>query len=68
MLYALEIFDIAFFDRFLLCRSGFFPCFYPEVKGVLGPHLFGYNKRTHLLHFVLYVPACAAAAWLCTLF
>lgn len=68
MLYALEIFDIAFFDRFLLCRSGFFPRFYPEVKGVLGPRLFGYNKKTHLLHFALYIPACAAAAWLCTLF
>ena len=68
MLYALEIFDISFFDRFLLCRSGFFPRFYPEVKGVLGPHLFGYNKKTHLLHFALYVPASTAAAWLCTLF
>ena len=34
---------------------------------VVGPHMFGYNKRTHILHFIVYIPACAAAAWLCTL-
>ena len=41
--------------------------FYPELKGVVGPHMFGYNKRTHIRHFVLYIPAGAVAAWLCTL-
>lgn len=68
MLYCMEIYDIVFFDWALLCHSGFFPRFYPEVKGVVGPHLFGYNKRTHILHFLIYLPASAAAAWLCTLF
>lgn len=67
MLYAMEIYDILFFDWVLLCHSGFFPHFYPELKDVVGPHMFGYNKRTHILHFVIYLPACAAAAWLCTL-
>ena len=46
MLYAMEVYDIAFFDWVLLCRSNFFPHFYPELKGVVGPHMFGYNKRT----------------------
>ena len=67
MLYAMEVYDILFFDWVLLCHSNFFPHFYPELKGVVGPHMFGYNKRTHILHFVLYIPTCAAAAWLCTL-
>ena len=67
MLYAMEIYDIVFFDWVLLCHSNFFPHFYPELKGVGGPQMFGYNKKTHLLHFVIYLPACAAAAWLCTL-
>lgn len=67
MLYAMEVYDILFFDWVLLCHSNFFPHFYPELKGVVAPHMFGYNKRTHIRHFVLYIPASAVAAWLCTL-
>lgn len=68
MLYLMEIYDIFFFDWFLLCRSGFFPHFYPEVKGIVGPYMFGYNMKTHIIHFVVYIPACAVIAWICTLF
>ena len=67
VLYAMEIYDIIFFDWVLLCHSNFFSHFYPELKGVVGPHMFGYNKRTHIWHFVIYIPASAAAAWLCAL-
>ena len=67
VLYAVELYDIVFFDWVLLCHSGFFPHFYPELKGVVGPHMFGYNKRTHILHCLLDIPAAAAAAGLCTL-
>ena len=67
VLYAMEIYDIVFFDWVLLCHSSFFPHFYPELKGVVGPHMFGYNKRAHIRHFVIYIPVSAAAAWLCTL-
>lgn len=68
ILYCMEIYDILFFDWVLLCHSNFFPHFYPEVKGIVGPHMFGYNKKAHLLHFVIYVPVCALIAWVCTLF
>lgn len=68
MLYCMEIYDIFFFDWFLLCRSNFFPHFYPELKGIVGPHMFGYNRKTHIVHFGIYIPICAAAAWICTLF
>lgn len=67
MLYALEVYDIFFFDWFLLCRSDFFAHFYPEVKGRVGPAQFGYNKKAHLCHFALYLPASAILAWVCTL-
>ena len=68
MLFGMEIFDIVFFDWVLLCHSNFFPRFYPEVKDIVGPYLFGYNKKTHIIHFVIYIPICAAIAWVCTLF
>ena len=68
MLYGMEVFDIIFFDWVLLCHSGFFPHYYPEVKDIVGPHLFGYNWKTHLLHFIIYIPAAAVIAWVCTLF
>ncbi len=37
MLYLMELYDIFFFDWVLLCHSNFFPHFYPELKGVVGP-------------------------------
>lgn len=67
MLYGMELFDIGFFDWVLLSHSNFFPRFYPEVKDVVGPYLFGYNWKTHLKHFLVYIPVCAALAGLCLL-
>ena len=64
----LKAFDILFFDLVLLCHSGFFPRYYPEVKGIVGPHQFGYNWREHLLMIVLSPVAAAALAGLCMLF
>ena len=68
MLYAMEIYDILFFDWVLLCHSNFFVRFYPELRGVTGPHQFGYNKKDHLRHFIFYLPLSAALAGTCTLF
>lgn len=53
----MEAYDILFFDWVLLCHSNFFPHFYPEVKGIAAPQLFGYNKKAHLTHFLLYPPS-----------
>lgn len=64
----MEAYDILFFDWVLLCHSNFFPHFYPEVKGIVGPQLFEYSKKAHLTHFLLYIPLSAALAWVCTLF
>jgi len=68
MLWALKAFDILFFDFFLLCRSSFFTHFYPETKPALGPHLFGYNWKTHLSHILLSPVISLVLAWICTKF
>lgn len=70
MLLALKAFDVIFFDWVLLCNAGFnfFPHYYPETKAVLGRHLFGYNRKTHLAHLAAFPFAAAALAWICTLF
>lgn len=68
MLFGMETFDIIFFDWVLLCNSNFFLRYYPEVKGIVGRHMFGYNKRTHVIHYLVYIPVSALIAWICTLF
>ena len=56
MLLLLKAYDFLFFDWILLCNAGFnfFPHIYPETKEVLGRHLFGYNKKTHLIHIIAF--------------
>ena len=66
MTVGLELFDIIFFDWVLLCHSGFFPRYYPEVKDLVGPHLFGYNMKQHALHIAVFIAFSAAMAWVCT--
>ena len=68
MLYLMEIYDIGFFDWVPLTHSNFFLHFCPELKGITGPHQFGYNRKEHVLHFILYIPTSAVIAWVCTLF
>ena len=65
MLLGLKAYDVLFFDFFLLCRSGFFPRYYPEVKELLGPHLFGYNWKSHVLTGSLSIAGAAALAGIC---
>ena len=65
MLLSLKAYDVLFFDFFLLCRSDFFPRYYPEVKELLGPHLFGYNWKSHVLTGSLSIAGAAALAGIC---
>ena len=67
MLLLVKAYDILFFDLYLLCRSNFFPHFYPEVKDLVGPHLFGYNKISHIKEIATYPVMSAFLAWICTL-
>ena len=67
MMMLLKAFDILVFDWVLLCHSNFFPHYYPELKGVYGPHLFGYNMKSHLPQIALMLLGSLLAAWICTL-
>ena len=79
----MEIYDILFFDWFLLYGAvgfiqdkRFFASAPQENLAAIpdrkerfrGAHMFGYNKKAHVWHFLLYIPLCAAMAGICTLF
>lgn len=63
----LKFFDILFFDWVLLCHSNFFSHYYPEVKDIYGPEIFGFNKKTHLLQIVLMLLGSLLLAGICTI-
>ena len=67
MFLLLKAYDILFFDWYLLCRSSFFQRYYPEVAPYYGPHLFGYNKKSHMIQIVIFIAVAAVLAWVCTL-
>ena len=66
MFWGQKAFDIAVFDWFLLCRSNFYPHYFPEVKPHLGPQLFGYNRKTHLLEMTGHIAVSPFLAAVCT--
>ncbi len=63
-----KIYDMIFFDYFLLLKFRFFQHYYPEGKSVLEGKKYGFNIRSQLLKLLVIFPAISAlAAWLCTL-
>lgn len=66
MLWGMKVFDIVVFDWYLLCHSNFFPHYFPEVKSIVGPHLFGYNWKTHLKEMLAYFLVSLLVAFICT--
>ena len=63
-----KIYDMIFFDWFLLCRFHFFQHFYPEIEPVYNDRKYGYNIKSQLLKLLVLFPAASAlAAWICTL-
>ena len=64
-----KIYDMTFFDYFLLCKFHFFQTFTPEVTPVYTNRKYGYNIKSQLLKLLVIFPAASAlAAWICTLF
>lgn len=63
-----KLYDMVFFDRFLLCRFRFFQHYYPELESVYNGRKYGYNLKSQLLKLLIIFPAASAlAAWICTL-
>ncbi len=64
-----KIYDMIFFDWFLLCRFRFFQHYFPEVESVYRNRKYGYNLRSQLLKLLVIFPAASAlAAWVCSIF
>ncbi len=62
-----KVYDMIFFDWFLLCRFRFFQHFYPEIVPVYDGRKYGYNIRSQLLKLLVIYPAVSAlAAWICS--
>ncbi len=64
-----KIYDMIFFDWFLLCRFRFFQHYFPEVENVYRGRKYGYNLRSQLIKlFVIFPAVSALAAWVCSIF
>ena len=65
---AYKLYDMIFFDYFLLLRFGFFQYYYPEAANVMTGRKYGFNIRSQLIKLLLVFPAIAALiSWICTL-
>ncbi len=64
-----KVYDMIFFDYFLLMKFHFFQHYYPEVESVFEGRKYGFNIRSQLLKLLVLFPAISAlVAWICTLF
>lgn len=67
MMWSYKAFDILVVDLVLLCHSGFYPHFFPEVKDLVGPHQFGFNRKSHVIQTAALSIGAVVVAWICTL-
>ena len=63
-----KVYDMVFFDYFLLMKFRFFQHYYPEVTSAMENRKYGFNLKSQLLKLLVIFPAASAlAAWICTL-
>ena len=63
-----KLYDMIFFDYFLLVKFHFFQHYYPEVEKAFEGRKYGFNIKSQLLKLLVIFPAVSAlAAWICTL-
>ena len=64
-----KLYDMIFFDYFLLMKFQFFQFYFPEVESVYSNRKYGYNIKSQLFKLLIIFPAASAlAAWVCSLF
>ena len=64
-----KVYDMVFFDYFLLLKFRFFQHYYPEVTSAMENRKYGFNLKSQLLKLLVIFPAASAlAAWICTFF
>ena len=64
---AMKVFDIVFFDYFILTRTRFFQHFFPETEGCKGWKDFGFNRKQQIRQCVALVVLSLIVAFICTL-
>ena len=63
-----KIYDMIFFDYFLLVKFHFFQHYYQEIESAFEGRKYGFNIRSQLLKLIIVFPALSALiAWICTL-
>ena len=65
-----KIYDMIFFDYFLLMKFHFFQYYYPEVESVFADpnRKYGFNIKSQLVKLIVVFPAISTLiAWICTL-
>ncbi len=64
---AMKVFDIVFFDWFILTRTSFFQHFFPETDGCKGWKDFGFNRKQQIRQCIVIPLCCLICAFICTL-
>ena len=63
-----KIYDMIFFDYFLLVKFHFFQHYYPEIESAFEGRKYGFNIRSQLLKLLVIFPILSALiAWKCAL-
>ena len=63
-----KLFDMIYFDYFLLLKFHFFQYYFPEIESVSRGRKYGFNIKSQLFKLLIVFPAISAlAAWMCTL-
>lgn len=62
-----KLFDMTFFDIYLLCYSSFFPHYYQERKELVGPRRLGFNLKSQLIKLLIYTAVSFGLAALAVL-
>lgn len=64
-----KLYDMIYFDYFLLLKFHFFRFYYPEIESVSRGRRYGFNIKIQLFKLLIVFPTLSAlAAWICTLF
>lgn len=63
-----KIYDMIFFDYFLLIKFHFFQHYYPEIENAFKGRKYGFNIKSQLLKlFVVFPMVSVFIAWTCTM-
>ena len=57
-----KIYDMIFFDYFLLMKFKFFQHYYPETESVYSGRKYGYNMKSQMLKLLVIFPGASALA------